>query len=65
MVFKENINVVSLGIDLGGIEVDKQALFISNVISFFSFLIVLRHFCVKYVDEQHFGRNKIQLRLVV
>lgn len=32
---KENINVVSLGIDLDGIEVDKYALFISNVISFF------------------------------
>ena len=30
---KENINVVSLGIDSGGIEVDKYALFISNVIS--------------------------------
>ena len=30
---KENIYVVSLGIDSGGIEVDKYALFISNVIS--------------------------------
>ena len=61
---KENINFVSLGIDLGGIEVGKYALFISNVISFFSFLIFLRHFYVKYVDELHSGRNKIQLSLL-
>ena len=61
---KENINVVSLGIDWGGIEIDKYALFISNVISFFSFLIFLRHFYVKYVDELHSGRNKIQLSLL-
>ena len=56
--FKENINVVSLGIDLDGIVVDKYSLFISNVISFFSFLIFLRHFYVKYVDELHSRRNK-------
>ena len=62
--FKENINVVSLGIDLDGIEVDKYALFISNVISFFSFLILLRHFYVKYVDELHSRRNKTQLSLL-
>ena len=61
---KENINFVSLGIDLGGIEVGKYALFISNVISCFSFLIFLRDFYVKYVDELHFGRNKIQLSLL-
>ena len=61
----ENINVVSLGTNLGGIEVGKYALFISNVISCFSFLIFLRHFYVKYhVDELHSGRNKSQLSLL-
>ena len=30
---RENINVVTLGVDSGGIEVDEYALFISNVIS--------------------------------
>ena len=61
--FPQAINVVSLGIDLGGIEVGKYALFISNVISCFSFLIFLRHFYVKF-DELHSGRNKIQLNLL-
>ena len=61
---KENINFVSLGIDLGGVEVGKYALFISSVISCFSFLIFLSHFYVKYVDELYSGRNKIQLSLL-
>ena len=62
--FPQAINVVSLGIDLDGIVVDKYSLFISNVISFFSFLIFLRHFYVKYIDELHSVRNKIQLSLL-